>query len=79
MVLSDEADAGMAFDAVYSTAHADRDTKSHFISPASMVLEAGVNEAGRTARSEQRPLALINLHCPVTPGRRRLLGRGPGG
>ena len=46
MVLSDEADSGNAFDAVYSTAHADKDTKDHFISPASMLLEAAVNETG---------------------------------
>ena len=46
MVLSDEADSGNAFDAVYSTAHADKDTKDHFVSPGSMLLEASVNETG---------------------------------
>ena len=46
MVLSDEAEAGMSFDAVYSSAYADMDTKSHFISPSGMVLEAGCNETG---------------------------------
>ena len=46
MVLSDEADAGMSFDAVYSSAYADLDTKSHFKSGPGMVLEADSNETG---------------------------------
>jgi hypothetical protein len=70
MVLSDEADAGMSFDAVYSTAHADMDTKDHFISPASMLLEAGVNETGnedvQRAKLVQHQASATALH-PLTP------------
>ena len=55
MQLSDEADAGMAFDSVYSLTHAGMDTKSHFISPSSMLLEASVKEMGCAAWSKQRP------------------------
>ena len=71
MVLSDEADAGMTFDTVYSSAYADLDTKSHFISPSSMVLEAGCNETGnedaqRAKLVQQQASASLRLSQPLT-------------
>ena len=70
MVLSDEAEAGMLFDAVYSSAYADMDTKSHFISPSGMVLEAGCNETGnedvQRAKLVQHQASASPLH-PLHP------------
>ena len=71
MVLSDEADSGNAFDAVYSTAHADKDTKDHFVSPGSMLLEASVNETGnedaQRAKIARDKVSASPLATPCVP------------
>ena len=62
MVLSDEADSGNAFDAVYSTAHADKDTKDHFVSPGSM-LNGGTYKRAVSEVTPWRELVAFHSNC----------------